>query len=346
MKPLSFCLILLMLAALAPGQTPTKPAAAKPAAATPAEPPAAELPDWLYPIDPVYAERQKKRNLPPLPPLDDIELLDVPGSTVKLTAKAIGDNFNAPDWFPGEHGPMPDVVAKGRKPAVIACAFCHTPTGQGRPENSALAGLSENYIREQLKDFRSGKRKPVGPASYLPSRSMHTVAAAMKDAEIDESAKYFSQQKLARRVWVVESLRIPRAEPSDWVYMEVGGTEDLGDRMLEVTNEIQRHQRRDPKLQYTAYVPPGAIGRGKRLVTTGDGGKTVACTSCHGANLKGLNDVPPIAGRSPTYLLRQMLAFKHGLRTSEAGKQMLPTVEKLELNDMIDIVAYVGTLYP
>ena len=72
----------------------------------------------------------------------------------------------------------------------------------------------------------------------------------MTDAEIDESAKYFAQQKLRRRVYVIESLRIPRAERAAWIYEEVGGTEDLDDRLLEVTNELARHERRDDRLEY------------------------------------------------------------------------------------------------
>ena len=91
----------------------------------------------------------------------------------------------------------------------------------------------------------------------------------MTDEEIDESAKYFAQQKLGRRVWVVEGINIPRAEPSDWVYKEVGGSEDLGERLLEVAPDIVRHQRRDDRMQYTVYAPPGSLGRGKRLATTG-----------------------------------------------------------------------------
>ena len=166
---------------------------------------------------------------------------------------------------------MPAVVAKGRKPNVMACAYCHTPTGQGRPENSALAGLPEAYFKEQLHDLRSGARKASGPAEYLPSQNMLKIARAMTDEEIDESAKYFAQQKLRRRVYVIESLRIPRAERAAWIYEEVGGTEDLEDRLLEVTNELARHERRDDRLEYMAYVPPGSINRGKRLVTTGKG---------------------------------------------------------------------------
>lgn len=330
--------------------TTAKPAAAraaavKPAAPAPAEPPAPLLPEWLFPIDPDSLIKSKP-NAPPKPALDDVELLAIPESTEKYTRARINDLYNPPDWHPNDHIPMPDIVAHGRKPLIIACGFCHTPTGQGRPENSALAGLPEAYIKEQLEDFRSGARKPVGPEEYKPSRGMHVVAQNMTEEEIDASAKYYSQQKLGRRVWIVESIRIPRAEPSHWVYEEVGGTEDLEDRMLEVAPDIERHERRDDRMQYTAYVPPGSAARGKRLVTTGDGGKTQPCAGCHLANLKGTDKIPPITGRSPTYVLRQLLAFKTGSRGNEASKQMSPVVAKLELNDMVDIAAYLATLYP
>ncbi|HEX6636909.1 MAG TPA: c-type cytochrome, partial [Steroidobacteraceae bacterium] len=197
----------------------------------------------------------------------------------------------------------------------------------------------------QLLDYRSGRRKAVGPETYLPIQNMITIAKAMNDREIDEAAKYFSQQKLKRRVYIIESLRIPRAEPAAWIYVEHGGMEDLGDRMLEVTQDLTRHERRDDRLEYLAYVPPGAINRGKRLVISGEG-KTVACTQCHLANLKGNDKIPPIAGRSPTYLLRQMLAFRNGVRVNENSVQMKAVVEKLTLAEMIDVVAYVSSLYP
>lgn len=316
-------------------------------AADPAPKPAAEskaaieVPEWLFPIDP-----KSIRPNPNPPKLDDKELLEIPDSKEIFTLARINDPFNAPDWRPNDHIPMPEVVSRGRKPAVMACAYCHTPTGQGRPENSALAGLPEAYFKEQLLDFKSGKRKPTGPEAYLPSQNMLKTAKAMTDEEIDASAKYFAQQKLRRRVYVLESLRIPRAERAAWIYEEVPGTEDLDDRLLEVTNELGRHERRDDRLEYTAYVPPGSIARGKRLVVTGDGGKTQPCATCHLANLKGTDKIPPIAGRQPTYLLRQMLAFRNGTRANEASKQMNPVVEKLTLNEMIDVVAYLGSLYP
>jgi cytochrome c553 len=314
-------------------------------AAVPTPAPAAgvpiEFPEWLFPIDP-----KSIRPDPKAPKPDDVELLEIPGSTQKFTMARINDPFNPPDWRPNDHITMPEVVAKGRKPTVMACAYCHTPTGQGRPENAALAGLPEAYFKEQLQDWKSGKRKPAGPEAYLPNVNMAKIAKAMTDEEIDASARYFAQQKLRRRQYVLESLRIPRAERAAWIYEEVGGTEDLEDRLLEVTNELTRHERRDDRLEYTAYVPPGSIGRGKRLVVTGDEGKTQACAKCHLASLKGTDRIPPIAGRSPTYLLRQMLAFRNGTRANEASVQMNPVVEKLTLNEMIDIVAYLGSLAP
>jgi cytochrome c553 len=327
----------MLLAGLGVAHAADPAPAATPAAATTA----LEPPEWLFPIDP----KSIKPNPNP-PKLDDKELLEIPDSKEKFTLARINDPFNAPDWRPNDHLAMPEIVARGRKPGVMACAYCHTPTGQGRPENSALAGLPEAYFKEQLLDFRSGKRKPTGPEKYLPSQAMLKIAKAMTDAEIDESAKYFAQQKLRRRVYVIESLRIPRAEPAAWIYEEVPGTEDLEDRLIEVTNELVRHERRDDRLEYTAYVPPGSISRGKRLVVTGDGGKTLPCSTCHLANLKGTDKVPPIAGRSPTYLLRQMLAFRNEGRANDASQQMKPVLEKLALTDMIDLAAYLGSLYP
>jgi cytochrome c553 len=333
---------LTLFSALAQAAEPARPAAAM----EPIEPP-----EWLFPIDP---DSLVKNPAPP-PELDDKELLEIPDSTEKFTLARINDPFNAPDWRPASHGPMPEIVAKGRKPHVMACAFCHTPTGQGRPENSPLAGLPEAYIKQQLLDYRSGRRKATGPGQYLPVQNMVKLAKALTDQEIDDSARYFSQQKLRRRVYVIESLRIPRAERAAWIWQEYSGTEDLGGRMLEVTQDLTRHERRDDRLEYLAYVPPGSINRGKRLVVSGksfdpeknvETTRTVACTQCHLANLKGNETIPAIAGRPPTYQLRQMLAFRNGTRGGEAAAQMNPVVEKLTLEEMIDIVGYLASLPP
>ncbi|HUQ09821.1 MAG TPA: c-type cytochrome [Steroidobacteraceae bacterium] len=346
---------LAMAASLLNAAEPAKPADAPAAAAMVA----LEYPEWLFPLPPKTPPAAPEKPAKPVKPDPNAPkaeppaepLLDIPDSTEKFTQARINDPFDPPDWRPTSHGPMPEVVSHGRKPAVMACAFCHTPSGQGRPENSALAGLPEAYIREQLLDYRSGRRKAVGPETYLPIQNMIKIAKAMTDQEIDDSAKYFSQQKLKRRVYVIDQLRIPRAEPAAWIYVEHGGTEDLDGRLLEVTQDLTRHERRDDRLEYLAYVPPGALTRGKSLVLGGKSSvdnsqRTVACTQCHLGNLKGTDQIPPIAGRSPTYLLRQLLAFRNGVRVNEKSAQMNAVVEKLTLDEMIDVVAYVSSQYP
>jgi cytochrome c553 len=45
---------------------------------------------------------------------------------------------------------MPNIVAHGSGDAW-ACAYCHLPNGQGRPENPPLAGLPVAYIAEQVR---------------------------------------------------------------------------------------------------------------------------------------------------------------------------------------------------
>jgi cytochrome c553 len=107
-------------------------------------------PIWAYPV------------LPPAPGSaakpDDTVMKSLPGSKVHFTDAGVGDRFNVPDWFPGAHAPMPDVVAHGRKPAVFACGYCHLPNGQGRPENASLAGQPAAYILEQVMEMTAGRR--------------------------------------------------------------------------------------------------------------------------------------------------------------------------------------------
>lgn len=83
----------------------------------------------------------------------------VPGSDATFTLSRIGDLYAVPDWHPNSHPTMPLVVAHGRKPEVYACGYCHLPNGQGRPENSSLAGLPMDYMVQQMADFKSGQRK-------------------------------------------------------------------------------------------------------------------------------------------------------------------------------------------
>ena len=97
---------------------------------------------------------------------------------------------------------------------------------------------------------------------------------------------------------------------------------------------------RDPRDGFVAYVPAGSIKKGEALVKTGGNGKTVACGICHGADLLGMGPVPPLAGRSPSMLARQMWDMKQGARKGEWAELMKPVVRNLTNEDLVNILAY------
>jgi cytochrome c553 len=53
--------------------------------------------------------------------------------------------------------------------------------------------------------------------------------------------------------------------------------------------------------------------------------------------------VPAIAGRSPSYIVRQLWDIKEGTRKGEWSPLMKPIVENLTQDDMLAIAAYVAS---
>jgi cytochrome c553 len=104
------------------------------------------------------------------PPVDDGNLVRVPNSTAGYTWTQLRTRFIAPIWHPGDHAPLPDIVANGRKPDVFACGFCHRADGPGGPENADLAGLPKNYIIRQMADYKSGARSTAVPGRLVACR--------------------------------------------------------------------------------------------------------------------------------------------------------------------------------
>ena len=299
------------------------------------------VPAWAYPGNPPAGTA-------PSPATVDESPLHLPGSEAAYTRAEVKDLFAPPDWYPDDHPTMPEVVAHGRKPSVYACAYCHLPDGSGRPENAPVAGLPAEYIVQQVRDMASGARHSAWDGPYLPSDLMRKGAENASETEIVEAAAFFSSLRVARRVEIVEAERVPVTHAAGWLYArtEGAGDEPLGERIVEVSRDPERHELRDSRNGAIAYVPPGSIARGGQLAVSGAGGRTLPCGSCHGADLRGVGLTPPIAGRSPTYLLRQLLAFRTGTRSTPAGQPMQAVVARLELNDMISVAAYVGSREP
>lgn len=272
--------------------------------------------------------------------LDDGKPKQMPGSSRSYTQTQIRDNNNPPDWYPDEHPPMPEVVAHGAKD-VRACSTCHLANGFGHPESANVSGLPVSYFIRQIEDYRSGKRKGM-------SDSMTNFSRAMSDADVKAAAEYFAAIKPGRWTRVVETEMVPQTYVGNgnMRFVLPGGTDEpIGQRIIEVPEDVMRAESRDSHSGFIAYVPKGSIAKGEALVKQG-GGKTVPCAACHGPTLQGLGEVPRLAGASAIYTVRQLFAMKHGERDNAQAQLMQPVVKNLEVEDMLNIGAYVASLEP
>lgn len=298
------------------------------------------LPYWAFPVNPPPTPGAQ-------PARDDGSVKHVPNSTLALTQTQIRDLFNPPDWHPDDHPPMADVVAHGRRPDVRACGYCHLPNGQGRPENASLVGLPAGYIMQQMADYKAGLRKSSEPKMGPPAL-MLTIGKAANEADVTAAAQYFSSLKPKQWIRVVETATVPKTHVagSMLVVDEGGAKEPIGKRIIETPENLERTELRDSLSGFIAYVPSGSIKRGAALVTTGGGGKTIRCSTCHGADLRGLGNVPSIAGRSPSYIVRQMYDIQNGSRNGPWTPLMKEAMAKLTVDDMVAIAAYTSSRMP
>jgi cytochrome c553 len=285
----------------------------------------------------------------------------VEGSSASYSLVQIRDLHHVIDWFPGDHPTMPEIIAHGPQAMgdqARGCGSCHLPNGRGRPENAPTGGLPAAYVIRQLEDFRHGLRYTADPRKPN-TNTMIELARAMTDAEVKAAAAYFSsivppatpwvrvvESRTAPAVRYVGNLALPATakgfEPIRGGIVEMPEDEELGDTL------------RSPHSGFVAYVPEGSIKKGEDLVVTGGmtivggkivQGKTTACTTCHGQNLTGVvdTDVPPIAGRSPSYLIRQLWDIQQGTRNGAQAQLMKLVVANLTEEDLVAIAAYVAS---
>jgi cytochrome c553 len=291
-------------------------------------------PPWAYPVNPRAS---------PVPRVAD-NPVHVPDSVKSFLPSQLADSFNVADWHPQDHPVMPKIVARGHKPSQFACGYCHLANGAGRPENANLAGLPFSYIVQQVAAFKNGTRGNPVP-QRLPAQFMMAIAKAATDSEIRAAAKYFSGLPPQSRVSVVETLMVPRTHVAGWSLAADNSSprQPIGTRIIELARDRDRFENRDDRAEYIAYVPAGSLSAGENLVKTG-GKNTLACVDCHGADLKGSAIGPRIAGRSPSYLVRQLVDIQSGFRKGTEVAPMQAVVKRLNEDDMISIAAYVATL--
>ncbi len=173
-------------------------------------------------------------------------------------------------------------------------------------------------------------------------------AKAMAREEMSEAAEYFSRLKPAQNIKVVEAGVVPRTHVEGWRLSSDSGkeTEALGARIVELPDRADLFESRDSRATFTAYVPIGSLALGRALVQGGRQASTTPCISCHGADLGGTNLAPPLAGRSPSYLVRQLLDIQSGARNGLRLGAMKAVLPVLQVDDVIAIAAYSASLPP
>ena len=175
---------------------------------------------------------------------------------------------------------------------------------------------------------------------------MVAIAKAADETEVLAASQYFAS--IAFKPWtrVVEVDAVPKPRVPDSVQIEGGDNEPIGRRIVEVPADRSRAELRDTASGYVAYIPAGSIKRGEALVTTGAAGRTVRCALCHGEDLKGVGSVPGLAGRSPSYVVRQLSEMQQGGRHGLGADLMKATVARLTKDDLLSIAAYTASRVP
>lgn len=306
---------------------------------------AAELPHWAYGFAGPGAPTPPAAGA--AAPAPDTSSKHLPGSKGEFTRQQISNRFGPADWYPEDHPTMPPVVAKGKEPNVYACSLCHYPNGKGRPENAGVSGLPTAYFIQTMDDFRDGNRKSTDTRK-ANTNLMIQFAKNMTDDEIKQSAEYFGSMKWTPWMKVVEADTVPKTRVAGGMFLRLEGneTEPLGHRIIETPEDAEGTEvLRNDHSGFMVYAPKGSLKKGEALVMTG-AGKTTQCAVCHGPDLTGMGPVPGLAGRSPSYMVRQLYDMQEGTRKGLWTSLMKPVVAKLDNDDMIAVAAYLASRKP
>jgi cytochrome c553 len=309
--------------------------AQQPAAPAPAAPIPAGLPEWAYTPPPPAGS-------PPPPsalPTDDTAVVSIPGTAKTFTRLELRAQKETMDWYPEDrHGTIPEIARVGKQ-GVRQCTLCHLPDGSGRPENAPISSYHPTYFMQQMQDFRDGLRKSADPRKANTNVMIGFAKATTREEDM-AAAQYFAQQPYPRRIKVVESKTAPKVRLQGGMHMAVpasegGGMEPIpAGEIVEIPDDNLRAEARDTRMPWTAYVPPGTLNSGKQVATK------YQCATCHGANLEGIGPVPALAGRSPSYTMRQLFDMKTGARRGPWAELMKPIVTRMSVQEMAAVSAF------
>jgi cytochrome c553 len=235
---------------------------------------------------------------------------------------------------------MPLAVATGKP---LPCMQCHLANGGSHPESAAIAGLSVNYIIEQVHAFRDGER--------VDTRTGRMVQAAklISEKDLKEAAEYYAaigpdRQKVFKTVVSTEVPKgpAPFGDGGFRYHAPEGGMEPLPvGKVIETAEDDDLVRARDQiDGGFVQYVNPEDMALGEKVAAEGK------CGTCHGEGFKGKGDVPRLAGQHSVYLIRQLKDMQTGARKDKNVAIMQAITDKLTDREIVAVSAYVASKSP
>ena len=177
--------------------------------------------------------------------------------------------------------------------------------------------------------FKNGERKGVRAGVMI------AMAKVLSDAEVKAAADYFAALKPTPGFNKVRRSRQGAGEPTSaraacGSRSPTAVIEPIGSRIIVLPQDAERAELRDPKSGFIDFVAEGQHRQGR-----GAGGRrrrqdASPAPSATARTLKGLGEVPGIAGRPATYIFRQLNDMKTGNRSGPWVELMKPVVAKLD----------------
>ena len=199
---------------------------------------------------------------------------------------------------------------------------------------------------QQMQDYRDGLRKSADPRKANTNNMIGFAKATTREedraaAEVTSAAAVPApregrgvarpRRRCACRVGCTWRCRRPRG---------AGCSRIPDNEIVEVPDDDLRAEARDTRIGWTAYVPVGTLNKGKALAARN------AVRDVPRREPEGLGPVPPLAGRSPSYTMRQLFDMKEGARRGPWSELMKPVVDKMSVQDMMNVSAYAASLAP
>ena len=195
-------------------------------------------------------------------------------------------------------------IFENGKGSVPACTSCHGEDGNGNDDMGTprLAGQYAVFLRKQLEDFATDKRKDE--TMFVMNDNAKGLSAQDR-TDVSTYLESISPGSHGKMTFAGSDLKAIAAN---------GGTVGLANKGKTLVE----------------------WGSGARDVTP-----VAACRSCHGYNGRGAPPIyPRIGGQRYTYLVSQLKKWRDGTRTNDPMGQMQAIAKKMSDEDINNAAAY------